>query len=415
MSYIERQIKEKYKNKVYVLNSDVNKAKYTYDGVDICGKRLAKDIEATVAQLEKKGKIVKKISIIGYSLGGLIVRFAIGVLGQKGFFDTIEPDYFITFATPHIGVKVPSPSTFYRIFNFISGRLVSRSGEQLQLIDVFDEKTGKPVLEVMSDPDQVYFRTLSKFKTRRIYANIANDATVPYWTAGIEVRDYFQNHKGKLDILVDDDYISLVNSFDIRGPNYKKRENRQKMSTKYHIIRYALFCLSPILVPLWLTFVISFVGTQGLISRYRVSQLLREKHDSERDPLQRKPSFSDRYIDGNILAGALDAVNLPGEERDEPGIASEEGTPVPDKDRIRKFDYHLEPGKLLLKQSKPLAFDKTTKHMYDNLNQLEWERVWVYIRLFNAHGGIICRQKVYEVDGGKATIQHFLDTTHLSL
>ena len=30
--------------------------------------------------------------MIGYSLGGLIVRFAIGVLGQKGFFDTIEPD-----------------------------------------------------------------------------------------------------------------------------------------------------------------------------------------------------------------------------------------------------------------------------------------------------------------------------------
>ncbi|KAI8349685.1 putative serine esterase-domain-containing protein [Blakeslea trispora] len=155
MSYIEKQIKAKYKNKVFILNSAVNEAKYTYDGVDICGKRLAKDIEYTVAQLEKKDIRVKKISMIGYSLGGLIVRFAIGVLGQKGFFDTIEPDYFVTFATPHIGVKVPSPSTFYRIFNFMSSKLVSRSGEQLQLIDVFDEKTGRPALEVMSDPGKL--------------------------------------------------------------------------------------------------------------------------------------------------------------------------------------------------------------------------------------------------------------------
>lgn len=29
--------------------------------------------------------------MIGYSLGGLIVRYAIGILGREGFFDAIEP------------------------------------------------------------------------------------------------------------------------------------------------------------------------------------------------------------------------------------------------------------------------------------------------------------------------------------
>lgn len=45
-----------------------------------------------MARLGKNGKRVKKVSMIGYSLGGLIVRFAIGLLGQRGFFKTIEPD-----------------------------------------------------------------------------------------------------------------------------------------------------------------------------------------------------------------------------------------------------------------------------------------------------------------------------------
>lgn len=48
--------------------------------------------------------------------------------------------------------------------------------------------------------DQVYFKYLSKFKTRRTYANIANDRTVGYWTAGLELRDYFFDSKGKIDL-----------------------------------------------------------------------------------------------------------------------------------------------------------------------------------------------------------------------
>lgn len=48
--------------------------------------------------------------------------------------------------------------------------------------------------------DQVYFKNLAKFKTRRTYANIANDRTVPYWTSGMELMDYFYNSKGKLDM-----------------------------------------------------------------------------------------------------------------------------------------------------------------------------------------------------------------------
>jgi hypothetical protein len=77
------------------LNSSVNEAKYSYVRADICGTRLAEEVESTVVRLGKNGKQVIKISMIGYSLGGLIVRYAIGALGQKGFFNTIQPDVCI--------------------------------------------------------------------------------------------------------------------------------------------------------------------------------------------------------------------------------------------------------------------------------------------------------------------------------
>lgn len=48
--------------------------------------------------------------------------------------------------------------------------------------------------------EQVYLQYLAKFNTRRSYANIANDRTVPYWTAGMEAMDYFFESKEKVDM-----------------------------------------------------------------------------------------------------------------------------------------------------------------------------------------------------------------------
>ena len=51
-----------------------------------------------------------------------------------------------------MGVRLPSSNAFSFIFNFISGRLVSRSGEQLQLLDKHDKTQNKAMLEILSDP-----------------------------------------------------------------------------------------------------------------------------------------------------------------------------------------------------------------------------------------------------------------------
>ncbi|KAF1798161.1 putative serine esterase-domain-containing protein [Mucor lusitanicus] len=427
MGFIEKKLIDKYGDKIHVLNSSVNEAKFSYDGVDICGERLAEDVESTVVRLGKNGKQVKKISMIGYSLGGLIVRYAIGHLGQKGFFNTIEPACFVTFATPHMGVHLPPSSVFSSIFNFVSGRLVSRSGEQLQLLDKYDKVDNKPMLEILSDPDQPYFKYLSKFKKRRTYANIANDRTVGYWTAGLELRDYFFDSKGKIDFTLDETYNSIITSFEKRLPNAPKSNKvgdldangkRKKRPIKPILLKYTFYLLIPILGPIFWTLALIVIGFQGLVSRYRTSRILDQKkllitnhHSASEETMGRRSSEADRYMNGELLAGALDAVNLPGEQDSPPKKQST----LSDLLNTKTYYYNVEPSKLLDESCKPLPCIDTTKRIHKNLRLLEWERVWVYIRAFNAHGSIVCRQKRFTTDSGIATIQHFLDTTQLDL
>jgi hypothetical protein len=69
--------------------------------------RLVDLIKKTVASYleEDQPKRVTQLSFIGYSLGGLICRYAVGILHAEGWFEQsgIEPTNFITVATPHLG------------------------------------------------------------------------------------------------------------------------------------------------------------------------------------------------------------------------------------------------------------------------------------------------------------------------
>jgi hypothetical protein len=41
--------------------------------------------------LAKAGQEIKRLSLVGYSLGGLVARFCVGLLYSKGFFEKITP------------------------------------------------------------------------------------------------------------------------------------------------------------------------------------------------------------------------------------------------------------------------------------------------------------------------------------
>jgi hypothetical protein len=52
----------------------VNERRKTHDGIDSCGDRLAQLVLARTAQLRQDGHRVVKLSMLGYSLGGLMCR-----------------------------------------------------------------------------------------------------------------------------------------------------------------------------------------------------------------------------------------------------------------------------------------------------------------------------------------------------
>ncbi|KAF8056457.1 LPL1 [Scenedesmus sp. PABB004] len=223
-----------------LLNSDVNAGRATYDGVDVCGVRLAGLVQEAVAALAGQGARVTKLSLIGYSLGGLIARYAAGKLYVAGLFDSVEPVNFITIATPHLGSFKDPTSVWARFFNSQVPIIASRTGAQLMLSDAdytvpwLDQQqalheAGRararggrggrppaappaapdgdgvppmpgvapggpvPLLLLMAHPRGPFHHALGAFRMRIAAANIRHDTTVPYCTAALRTANPYDD------------------------------------------------------------------------------------------------------------------------------------------------------------------------------------------------------------------------------
>jgi Putative serine esterase (DUF676) len=76
---------------LHILVAKRNSGNFTYDGIELGGERVCQEIEEEIEKLAKAGQEIKRLSMIGYSLGGLVARYAIGLLHSKGFFEKITP------------------------------------------------------------------------------------------------------------------------------------------------------------------------------------------------------------------------------------------------------------------------------------------------------------------------------------
>ncbi|KAH8695565.1 putative lipase/serine esterase [Talaromyces proteolyticus] len=213
LDYVASALRERYgADRLFVLAAQRNPGSYTYDGIELGGERVAREIEETLEQLAEKGYHIKKLSVVGYSLGGLVARYAIGLLQANGWLDKVEPVNFTTFVSPHVGVRSPLKGLPNHIWNILGARTVSMSGRQMFMIDDF-RGTGQPLLSLLADPNSIFMRGLAKFRHRTAYANIVNDrSTVFYTTAMSKVHPFpdpentnFNYVKGYEPVIIDPD------------------------------------------------------------------------------------------------------------------------------------------------------------------------------------------------------------------
>ncbi|KAJ0981852.1 hypothetical protein J5N97_010107 [Dioscorea zingiberensis] len=210
--YAAKHFVKRYPEDLIVHCSECNCSTATFDGIDVMGERLAKEV---ISVVERRPEL-QKISFVGHSLGGLIARYAIGLLfkpctqrksseeneGQgptpefleeeaKVKIAGLEPMNFITFATPHLGSRwhkqIPilcGSHTLERMSYKISS-IAGKTGNQLFLKDKND---GKPplLLQMVTDYGDIPFMSaLRSFKRRVAYSNVCSDFIVGWRTSSI--------------------------------------------------------------------------------------------------------------------------------------------------------------------------------------------------------------------------------------
>ncbi|KAL9237152.1 hypothetical protein vseg_011737 [Gypsophila vaccaria] len=184
-------------DKVFVHCSERNGAKLTLDGVDVMAQRLA----AEVQEIVKLKPTLRKISFVAHSVGGLVARYAIGILYQQpdgdnentgGTIGGLEAMNFITVATPHLGSRgnkqVPflfGFTTIEKVASLVIHWIFRRTGRHLFLTDHDEGKP--PLLKRMVDDNSEYcfLSALRAFKRRIAYSNVGYDHIVGWRTSCI--------------------------------------------------------------------------------------------------------------------------------------------------------------------------------------------------------------------------------------
>lgn len=189
MASIAKALRAKYPaDQLYILCAKRNSGSFTYDGIELGGERVCLEIQDELQAIEHRGGKIKKLSLVGYSLGGLVARYAIGLLYAKGVLNEVQCMSFTAFASPFLGVRTPLHGTANHLWNVLGARTLSMSGRQLFTIDKF-RNTGRPLLAVLADRNSIFFKGLAQFQRRTLYANIINDRSAVYYTTGISKTD----------------------------------------------------------------------------------------------------------------------------------------------------------------------------------------------------------------------------------
>ncbi|KAI0912073.1 putative serine esterase-domain-containing protein [Ustulina deusta] len=398
-------------DQLHLLLAKRNSGNFTYDGIELGGERVCLEIEEEIETIRRKGGNVTKLSVVGYSLGGLVARYAIGLLSAKGVLDHLEPVNFTTFATPHLGVRSALRGWYDKVWNRLGARILSESGRQLFIVDNF-RNTGRPLLSILADPDSIFITGLKKFKRRTLYSNIINDRTVVHYTSMITKTDPYRdmtkikvNHvKGYKDVVLDP--TNPVVPLPPVGP---KSTMRSVAADSLSYIKNGPYVLAlAIFLPIGITaFLLNSVvqtvrssrriqlhenGQAGIqIEKYRMPLWIKEFQGTVEDVYE------------NLNSSQRQAyLTPPGEENFDNALDPAE-TSILDLER-RQSQPHLPTLALA-----PCQFDMITA-----LDSVGWRKypVWIH-KVRHSHAAIIVRKDRPSFSEGLVVLKHWLDEEFL--
>lgn len=319
---------------------------------------------------------------------------------------------FTTFATPHLGVRTPLRGYTSHVWNVLGARTLSASGRQLFAIDEFRD-TGRPILTVLADPDAIFIQALAQFKNRSLYANVVNDRTVTYYTAGISPTDPFIK-PDEVEINYVPGYQNVI--IDSSNPVSPKEQDRTPAlverltaSTRTVFTRLPLFAFLVAFIPIGTTLFLCNAAVQSFRSQQRI-----RLHEAGSAGIE-----AGRYrIPLMLNAARKEAEDMyenvnNGQEQEYLGLESEERrNPVADVEATAEA---MTEATTEAKRSSALGFPvlalrQDQFEMIEALDKVGIKKYPVFIHKHrHSHAAIIVRMDKKSFDEGRCVVQHWLD------
>ncbi|CCD25385.1 putative hydrolase NDAI_0F00660 [Naumovozyma dairenensis CBS 421] len=392
----------------------------TFDGIEVVGYRTLFEIISFI-KFHPEFKFTK-LSVCGYSMGGLVARFLIGtIFGDDpmdkellSVFGEMVPQLFVTFATPHLGVRFYNPLS--NKLRWILDPLLTVLGSSLL------GKTGREMFLTGSNDTLVqlssgkYLKGLRKFKWRIVFANVKNDRTVAFYSAFITDHDPFIDTGNQIKYSFEDDIPGnkytgilprIVDLYKLdkssKPPQAKETKTLKKSALTLIWIALAMTLVFPIALCMNLGGTIySYIAAskyRKMIASGEVNDVLLKEVDisisgnsgSSIDTLSPTFSVTDSFktyvqdVYGSIFEDEIENA----EDADINDYEEDNGSW---NSFIEKYSEITSDNDDSWEQNfNRLEFDSKRDMMLKNLSSVKWIRIPVYIKAINAHGGIVAR------------------------